>query len=160
MNLGSVHGSVHGFVHGLVYSLVHGTWGFYMDHVIPLRPFKTVLDHVLLEHGGLHCVLPCAVHLDLGHLGVVGWPKILVSAPVPLELIWLGLTGLGLGLGGLGFGTGLDNWIPWKLEVLESSEGSTLTLNLTPQGRDTKKLDMMWIFVFYLLGFCLLSHCY
>ena len=31
--------------------------------------------------------------------------KILVSAPVPLELI---LTGLGLGLGGLGFGTGLD----------------------------------------------------
>ena len=40
---------------------------------------------------------------------VVGWPKILVSAPVPLELICLGLTGLGLGLGGLGFGTGLDN---------------------------------------------------
>ena len=38
--------------------------------------------------------------------GVVGWPKILVSAPVPLELI---LTGLGLGLGGLGLGTGLDN---------------------------------------------------
>ena len=39
----------------------------------------------------------------------VGWVvahKILVSAPVPLELI---LTGLGLGLGGLGFGTGLDN---------------------------------------------------
>ena len=43
---------------------------------------------------------------------VVGWGgvvvvahKILVSAPVPLELI---LTGLGLGLGGLGFGTGLD----------------------------------------------------
>ena len=32
--------------------------------------------------------------------------KILVSAPVPLELI---LTGLGLGLWGLGFGTGLDN---------------------------------------------------
>ena len=40
----------------------------------------------------------------------VGWwwvaHKILVSAPVPLELI---LTGLGLGLGGLGLGTGLDN---------------------------------------------------
>ena len=34
---------------------------------IPLRPFKTVLDNVLLEHGGLHCVLPCAVHPDLGH---------------------------------------------------------------------------------------------
>ena len=33
--------------------------------------------------------------------------KILVSAPVPLELI---LTGLGLGLGDLGFGTGLDNY--------------------------------------------------
>ena len=32
--------------------------------------------------------------------------KILVSAPVPLELI---LTGLGLGLEGLGLGTGLDN---------------------------------------------------
>ena len=26
-----------------------------------------VLDNVLLEHGGLHCVLPCAVHPDLGH---------------------------------------------------------------------------------------------
>ena len=41
--------------------------------------------------------------------GVVGWwvaHKILVSAPVPLELI---LTGLGLGLEGLGLGTGLDN---------------------------------------------------
>ena len=33
--------------------------------------------------------------------------KILVSAPVPLELI---LTGLELGLGGFGFGTGLDNF--------------------------------------------------
>ena len=42
--------SVHGFVHGLVYGLVHG-----------------VLNDVLLEHGGLHCVLPCAVHPDLGH---------------------------------------------------------------------------------------------
>ena len=26
-----------------------------------------VLDNVLLEHGGLHCVLPCAVLPDLGH---------------------------------------------------------------------------------------------
>ena len=28
-----------------------------------------VLNNVLLEHGGLHChcVLPCAVHPDLGH---------------------------------------------------------------------------------------------
>ena len=32
--------------------------------------------------------------------------KILVLAPVPLELV---LTGLGLGHGVLGFGTGLDN---------------------------------------------------
>ena len=39
----------------------------------------------------------------------MGWPKILVSAPVPLEPILTGSTGLGLGLGGLGFGTGLDN---------------------------------------------------
>ena len=29
---------------------------------------KTVLDNVLLDHGGLPCVLPFAVHLDLGHL--------------------------------------------------------------------------------------------
>ena len=70
--------------------------------------------NVLLEYGELPCVLPYAVHLDLGYcpdtqgyLGllsgpykpshtlkklwvvvvVVGWPKILVSAPVPLELI-------------------------------------------------------------------------
>ena len=51
----------------------------------------------------------------------MGWPKILVSAPVPLELIWLGLTGLGLGLGGLGFGTGLDNKkedeVPFKTTI-------------------------------------------
>ena len=26
-----------------------------------------VLENVLLEHSGLHCVLPCAVHPDLGH---------------------------------------------------------------------------------------------
>ena len=79
MNLGSVHGSVHGLVHGLVYGYelstltwdtlltLRSAWGFYLNHVIPLRPFKTVLDNVLLEHGGLHCVLPCAVHPDLGH---------------------------------------------------------------------------------------------
>ena len=40
-----------------------GTWGFYLNHVIPLRPFKTVLENVLLKHCGLHCDLPCAVHL-------------------------------------------------------------------------------------------------
>ena len=46
---GSVHGSVHGFVYGFVYGLVY------------------VLDNVPIEHGGLHCVLPCAVLPDLGH---------------------------------------------------------------------------------------------
>ena len=35
--------------------------------VIADGPFKSVFDDVLLEHGGLHCVLPCAVHPDLGH---------------------------------------------------------------------------------------------
>ena len=94
---GLVYGLVHGFVYGtwfmvslimfflnmLDYPLffpsrstltlntiatLSGTWGFYLNHVIPLIPFKTVLDNVLLEHGGLHCVLPCAVHPDLGHL--------------------------------------------------------------------------------------------
>ena len=61
MNLGSVHGFVHGFVYGFVHGLVY------------------VLDNVLLDHGGLHCVLPCAVLPVLGHppdtqeyLG--GWP--------------------------------------------------------------------------------------
>ena len=82
MNLGSVHGFVHGLVFGLVHGLVYGTWfmvslimfltlrrtwGFYLNHLIPLRPFKSVFDNVLLEHGGLHCVLPFAVHTDLGH---------------------------------------------------------------------------------------------
>ena len=43
-----------------------GTWGFHLN-VILLRPIKTVLDNVLLELGGLHCVLPCAVHPDFGH---------------------------------------------------------------------------------------------
>ena len=39
----------------------------------------------------------------------MGGHKILVSAPVPLELILTGFDWVGLGLGGLGFGTGLDN---------------------------------------------------
>ena len=30
---------------------------------IPLSPFKSVFDNVLLEHGGLPHVLPLAVHL-------------------------------------------------------------------------------------------------
>ena len=46
---------------------LRSTWGFYLNHLIPLRPIKSVFDNVLLEHGGLHCVLPCAVHPDLGH---------------------------------------------------------------------------------------------
>ena len=41
--------------------------------------------------------------------------KILVSAPVPLEL---GLTGLELGLWGLGFGTGLDKYLEKRLNLL------------------------------------------
>ena len=50
----------------------------------------------------------------VGWGGWVGWGgvvahKILVSAPVPLELILTGFDWVGLGLGGLGFGTGLDN---------------------------------------------------
>ena len=40
-----------------------GTWGYYLNHLIPLRPFKSVFDNVLLEHGGLPHVLPLAVHL-------------------------------------------------------------------------------------------------
>ena len=48
------HGSVHSFVHGL-------------ESHSQLGPFKTFLDNVLLEHGGLHCVLPYAVHPDLRH---------------------------------------------------------------------------------------------
>ena len=35
---------------------------FSLIHLIPLRPFKTVLDNVLLKHGGLPCVLLFPVH--------------------------------------------------------------------------------------------------
>ena len=68
---------------------LRGTQGFYLNHLLPPRPFKSY-------------------RVD-GTAGYMVAHKILVSAPVPLELIWLGLTGLGLGLGDLGFGTGLDN---------------------------------------------------
>ena len=59
-----VHGSVHGFVHGLVYDLVHG-----------------VLHNVLLEHGGLPCIFPLNVHLDLdfGHHCDTQWYLRLLS---------------------------------------------------------------------------------
>ena len=42
---------------------LRSTWGFYLNHLIPLRPIKSVFDNVLLEHGGLPRVLPLAVHL-------------------------------------------------------------------------------------------------
>ena len=65
---------------------LRGTWGFCLNHVILHRASKSY---------------------RWGGVVVVGWPKILVSAPVPLYLIGpLGLTGLGLGLGGLGFWDG------------------------------------------------------
>ena len=80
---------VHGLVHGskfMVWFMVwdtfltlRGTWGFYLNHLIQLRPFKSVFDNVLLEHGGLPFVLPFSVHLDLEHLpdtvGASLWTK-------------------------------------------------------------------------------------
>ena len=42
---------------------LRSTWGFYLNHLIPIRPFKNVFDIVLLVHGGLPHVLPFAVHL-------------------------------------------------------------------------------------------------
>ena len=32
---------------------IRSTWGLYLNHLIPLRPFKSVFDNALLEHGGL-----------------------------------------------------------------------------------------------------------
>ena len=49
---------------------VRGTWGFYLNHVVPPRPSKS--------------------YRVVGWVGWVGWGvahKILVSAPVPLYLI-------------------------------------------------------------------------
>ena len=45
---------------------------FYLNHSIPLSPFKSVFDNVLLEHGGLPHVLPLAVHLIFLHEQVEG----------------------------------------------------------------------------------------
>ena len=42
----------------------------------------------------------------VGGGGVVGWSKILVSAPVPLELILTGFDWVGAGLRGLGIWDG------------------------------------------------------
>ena len=44
------------------------TQSYQLDQSLSLRLFKSVLDNVLLEHGGLPCVLPFSVHLDLGQL--------------------------------------------------------------------------------------------
>ena len=50
------------------YLTLRCTLGFYLNNVLALRPFGSVLYNVLLEYGGLLCVLPFVVHLDLGHL--------------------------------------------------------------------------------------------
>ena len=42
-------------------------------HSVSLRLIKSDLDKVLLEHGGLPCVLPFAVHVDLEHLETQGY---------------------------------------------------------------------------------------
>ena len=47
---------------------LRGTWGFYLNHLILLRPFKSVFDNILLEHGVLHHVLPLAVHVIFFYL--------------------------------------------------------------------------------------------
>ena len=55
--------------------------------------------------------------------GGVGWVmahKILVSAPVPLELILTGFDWVGAGPLVLGFGTGLDNFI--EIDLLKNAQ--------------------------------------
>ena len=52
---------------------------------------------------------PSCLKVVGGVVVVVGWPKILVSAPVPLELIGIGFDWVGAGPWGFGFGDGLDN---------------------------------------------------
>ena len=44
------------------------TQGYQLDLSLQLRLFRCVFDNVILEHGEIPCVLPLAVHLDLGHL--------------------------------------------------------------------------------------------
>ena len=61
---------------------LRGTWGFYLNHVLPPRPSKSYR----VRWGGV----------------VVGWVKILVTAQV------LGIWDLGFGLD---FGLGLVNYI-------------------------------------------------
>ena len=98
-----------------------GYWGFYLNHVhqlsLSLRIILSYLDNVLLELGGLPCVLPFAVHLDLGHLpntqgyfGILSEPCTLthtlqnfgwwVTAQRPNSLFLFGIYwGLEIGLG-------------------------------------------------------------
>ena len=40
--------------------------------------------NVLLEHGGLHCVLPCAVHVNLEHLETQGYLGLLSEPCTPV----------------------------------------------------------------------------
>ena len=47
------------------------TQGYQLDHLQSLRLLKHFCDNVLLEHVGLpHHVLPLAVYLDFGVVGV------------------------------------------------------------------------------------------
>jgi len=55
------------------------TWGYWLS----LRLIKSVPDNVLLEYGGLPCVLSFAVHLDLGHLPDTQGSSGMVSEPCP-----------------------------------------------------------------------------
>ena len=60
--------------------------GYQMDQSLSLRLIKSVLDNVLLEHGGLPCVLPFAVHLDLGHLpDTQGYLELLTEHCAPTQ---------------------------------------------------------------------------
>ena len=69
---------------------LRGSQGISLNHVLPPRPSKSC------GWGGV----------GWGGVVVVGWPKILVSAPVPLELIGIWV---GLGWGWAGFGDRAGN---------------------------------------------------
>ena len=66
----------------------------------------------------------------VGWGGVVVAHKILVLAPVPLELILAGFDWVGTGPWGLGFGTGLDNSICGRFYIIRSLSYKIETLNL------------------------------